>query len=181
MLYVERQAEHDGLPLAQRAMDGAQCVLARSAGRVQPFRHGADRANHVGLLDVEIILHRTARHVAGEHHERGPALCRFTDPGQRIGQSRSGMDADQREFAARLGIGVRHARRITLVARGNKLDTGLRQSVRDLEIGGAEKRKAAPGAVAGQVGGDHVGNDGIAPAHTRPRSDFRKKLYSPRS
>src|ERR1700746_2572459 len=46
MLHVERQAEHDGLPIAQRATDRPQCVFARSAGCMQPFRHGADRAYH---------------------------------------------------------------------------------------------------------------------------------------
>ena len=89
------------------------------------------------------------------------------------------MDADQREFAARFGIGIRHARRITLVARGNKFNAGLRKSVRNLEISGAEEGKAAPGAVVGQVASDHVGDNGIAPAHTRQRSDLSEKaLFS---
>lgn len=181
MLHIERQAEHDCLPFAQRATDGAQSVFARGARRMQPFRHGADRAHHVGLLDIEIILNRAVRYVAGEHHERRPAFRRFGDPGQGVGQPRSRMDADQREFAARLGIGVRHARGITLVARRNKLDAGLRQSVRDLEIGGAEERKATTRAIAREIASDHIGDNGIAPAHTRRRSGFRKKLYSPKS
>src|SRR5262249_15653341 len=68
-------------------------------------------------------------------------------------------------FAARLGIGVGHARGIALMPRGDQFDAGLRQSVRDLEVGGAEKGKAAPRTIAGQIAGDHVGDDGVGPAH----------------
>jgi hypothetical protein len=47
--------------------------------------------------------------------------------------------------------------------------------VRNLEIGGAEEREAAPCAVAGEVASDHVGDNRVAPAHASPRSDFSKK------
>ena len=180
MLHVEQQAEHDGLPFAQRATDRAQCVFARCARRMQPFRHGFDRAHHVGLFDIEIILYRARWYIAGQYHKRRPAFSRFADPGQCVRQSRSGMDADQSELTARFGIGVGHARRIALVAGGNKIDAGLHQSVGNLEIGGAEKGKAAPCAIAGEITGDHVGDDRIAPAHTCPRSDFAKKLCPPK-
>ena len=176
MLNIERQAEHDSLPFAQRVTDRAQRVFARGAGRMQPFRHGADRAHHVGLLDIEIILNRAVRHVTCEHQKRRPAFRRFGDPGQRIGQSGSRMDADQREFAARLGIGVRHARRIAFVTCGYELNAGLHQSVRNLEIGGAEERKAAPRAVAGQVASDHIGDNRVAPAHKTRAPVFGKSF-----
>src|SRR5262249_58741807 len=92
-------------------------------------------------------------------------------------------NADQSELTARFGIGVCHARRIALVARGNKIDAGLHQSVGNLEIGGAEKGEAAPCAIAGEITRDNVGDNRIAPAHTCPRSDlpalrFAKKALS---
>jgi hypothetical protein len=181
MLHVERQAEHDRLPFAQCPTDGAQRILAGAAGRMQPLRHGADRAHHVGLFDVKIILHRAVRHVAGEHHKRRPAFRRFGNPSQRVGKSRSRMDTDQGEFAARFGIGVGHARGITLVTCGDKFDAGLHQGMGNLEIGGAEQRKAAPRAVAGQIAGDHIGDNRGASAHALPALRYSKKALWPKA
>jgi hypothetical protein len=127
------------------------------------------------LLDVKIILHRTVRHVTCEHQKRRPAFRRFGNPRERVCQPRAGMDADQRQFAARFGIGVGHARRITLLPRGNELDAGLHQRVGDFEIGGAEQGKAAPRAIAGEVGGDHVCDNRIAFAHALACSGFWEK------
>jgi len=180
MLHVERQAEHDGLPLTQGARHRAQRVLARGAGRMQPLRHGADRAHHLGLLDIEIILHGAVRHVAGQHHERCPAFRCFTDPGQRVGEARSRMHTDEGEFAARLRIGVGHARGIAFMPSGNQFDAGLCQRVGHLEIGGAKKREAASCAVASEVARNHIGDNGVPPAHRLPRSAIRKNLYRPK-
>ena len=148
--------KHHGLPVAQRARDGAQRVFARRVRRMQPLRHRADGAHHLGLLDVKIVLHRAVRHVARQHHERRPAFRGLADAGERIGQPRAGMHADQRQFAGRLGIGVAHAGGVAFVARGNQLDAGFDQPMGDLEIGGAEEAEAAPRAVAGEVLGDHA-------------------------
>ena len=171
MLHVERQAKHHGLPVAERAGDSASRVLARGCRRVQSFRHGADRAHHVSLFDVEIIFYRAARHVSGQHQERRPAFCRFADSGQGIGQPRPRMHAHQRQFARRLGIGVGHARGITLVAGGNELNARLDQRVRDFEIGGTEQGKAAPSAITGEVTGDDACDNRVA-AHGFERSGF---------
>src|SRR5262249_21221800 len=85
------------------------------------------------------------------------------------------MNAGQGEFAASLGIGVGHARRVTLVARGNQFDAGLRQGMGNLEIGSAEECEAAPCAVAGEVAGDHVGDNGVASVHASPSSVIFEK------
>ena len=121
---------------------------------MQPLRHRTDRAHDFGLLDVKVALHRASRHVAGQHDKRRPALRRLADPGQRIGQPRTGMHAHQCQLAGRLGIGIAHARCVAFVARGNQLDTGLDQRMRNLEIGGAEQAEAAACAVRGEVPGD---------------------------
>ena len=67
---------------------------------------------------------------------------------------RTGMHAHQCQLAGRLGVGIAHARCVAFVARGNQLDTGLDQRMRNLEIGGAEQAEAAACAVRGEVPGD---------------------------
>ena len=66
------------------------------------------------------------------------------------------MDADQRQFAGRLRIGVAHARCVAFVPRGDEFDAGFDQRMGDLEIGGAKKTEAAARAVSGEVAGDHL-------------------------
>ena len=118
---------------------------------MQPFRHRADRAHHVGLLDIEIVLHRAVRHVARKHHKRRPAFRRFADAGQRIGQARAGMHADKREFAAspwhRRPPCSRHCIR---AARRSSSTPDCDQRVRDLEIGGAEERQSSAARHSGR-------------------------------
>ena len=118
---------------------------------MKPLRHRTDRAHDFGLLDVEVALHRASRHVAGQHDKRRPALRRLADPGQRIGQPRTGMHAHQCQLAGRLGVGVAHARCVAFVARGNQLDTGLDQRMRNLEIGGAEQAETAARAECARI------------------------------
>ena len=162
VLHVERHAQHHGLPVAQRAGDGAQHVFARRARRMQPLRHRTNRAHHFALLDVKIILHRSIGDIARQHQERRPAFRGFGDARERIGQPRAGMHADQRELAARLGISVAHGGGVAFVASGNQLDAGFDQAMGDFEIGGAEEAEAAPCAIAGKVLGDHARDRWIA-------------------
>ena len=63
---------------------------------MQPLRHRADGAHHFALLDIK-ILHRAIGDIARQHQERRPAFRGFGDAGQRIGEPRAGMHADQRE------------------------------------------------------------------------------------
>jgi len=46
------------------------------------------------------------------------------------------MDAQERQFAGRLGIGIGHAGSVAFMARRNQLDAGADQRVRNLEVGG---------------------------------------------
>ena len=170
--------KHHRLAIAQGAHDRALRVLARRRRRMQPLRNRADCAHHLGLLDIEIILHRAGRHVAGQHHERRPAFRRLADAGQRIGQSRAGMNADQCQLAGCLGIGVGHAGGVAFVARAIELDAILDQRVGHLEIGGAEKTKAAPRAIAGKVTPDDR-SDRWIPAHC-PAFEACAGLKNPR-
>ena len=158
VLHVGRQAQHDRLAVAQRPDDGAQRILARGGRRVNALRDGPDRAHHLGLVDIEVRFHRAGRHVSGQHQQRRPALGRLADAGQRVGEPGPGMHADQRQLLGRLGVGVRHARGVAFVARGDELDAGLHQRVRDLEVGGAEQAEAPARAVVREVPGEHRRN-----------------------
>src|SRR5262249_54496746 len=111
----------------------------------------ADGAHEVGLLDVEIRSHIARGYVAGQHQERCAALGGLADSGNRIGQPRPRMHAAQRELARRFGIGVSHAGGIALVARGDQLNAGFHERMRNLEIGGAEQAEATACAVTGKV------------------------------
>ena len=127
----------------KRPRHGAQRVFARGVHRMQPLRHRADGAHHLGLLDIKIVFHRAIRHIARQHDQRRPAFRRLADAGQRIGQPWAGMHADQRQFAGRLGIGVAHAGGIAFMARGNQLNAGFHQPMGNLEIRSAEETEAA--------------------------------------
>ena len=138
--------------------DGAQRILARRAGRMDAFRDGPDRAHHLGLVDIKIRLDGAGGHVPGQHQQRRPALRRLADAGQRIGEPRPRMHADQGELLGGFGIGVRHARRVAFVARRDELDAGFHEGVRNLEVGRAEQAEAAARAVVGEVLGEHRRN-----------------------
>jgi hypothetical protein len=51
------------------------------------------------------------------------------------------MDTDYRQLTARLGVGIRHAYRVTLVAGSYIRDTGFDQRMRDLEVRGSRESK----------------------------------------
>ena len=53
------------------------------------------------------------------------------------------MHAHKRQLSGRLGIGVAHARGVAFMPRRNEFNARLNQSVRNLEIGGAEQSEAA--------------------------------------
>src|SRR5262249_24958405 len=82
----------------------------------------------------------------------------LADSGDRIGQPRSRMHAAQGELACRFGIGVGHAGGIALMARGDQLNTGFHERMRNPEIGSAEQAKASARAVTGKVLRDNRGH-----------------------
>ena len=61
------------------------------------------------------------------------------------------MHADKRQLSGRLGIGIGHAGSIAFVPRRNEVDARLDESVRDLEIGGAEQTKTSARAECRKV------------------------------
>ena len=135
-----------------------QRIVARRGRRVDALRHSPDRARHLGLLEVEVRLHRAHRHVAGQHQQRRAALGGLGDAGERIGEPRPRMHAAEGELLRRLGVGVGHAGGVALVPRRDQLHAVLNQGVRDLEVGGAEQAEAAARAVRCQVAGEDSGN-----------------------
>jgi hypothetical protein len=167
ILHIGRQAQHNRLAVAQRARHGPQHILARGSGRVDALRDGPDGTDHLGLLDVEVRLHCTRRHVSRQHQQRCPALRGLADAGQCIGEARPRMHADQGQLASRFGVGVAHASRVAFVSRGDELDPGLHQCVRDLEIGGPEQAKAAARSINDQVVGED-GSNSWTTFHPRP-------------
>src|SRR4029079_10420653 len=89
---------------------------------------------------------------------RRPALCRLADSGERVGEPGPRVHADQRQLLGRLGVGVRHARGVAFMTRRNELDAGLDESMRYLDVGGAEEAEAPPRAVVRKVPGEHRRN-----------------------
>ena len=176
ILHVGGEAEHHRLAVAQRPHDGPQRILARGGRGVDALRHGADRARHLGLLEVEVRFHRPHRHVAGQHQQRRAALGGLGDAGQRVGQPRPRVHAAEGQLLRRLGVGVGHAGGVALVAGRDQLHAVLDQGVRDLEVGGAEQAEAAARAVAGEVAGQHRGNGGFLLHAGHPTSRFGSQV-----
>ncbi len=61
------------------------------------------------------------------------------------------METHERQLTRRLRIGVGHACGIAFVPGGNELDTGLHQTMRDLEIGSAKQTEAPAGAEVSKI------------------------------
>src|SRR5262249_21689957 len=72
----------------------------------------------------------------------------------RIGQTRSRMDADQRQLAGRLRIGVGHAGGVAFMTRRDQLDASPDQRMRYLEVGRAQQAEAPPRPIARDISGD---------------------------
>src|SRR5215467_1048921 len=104
-----------------------------------------------GLLHVKIRFDMARRHVSRENKKWCATFRGFADPGDRVGETGSGMHADKRQLAGRLCIGVGHACSVAFMARGNEFDARFDQRMRNPEIGRAEQAKTAAGSKCREI------------------------------
>ena len=172
VLHIERQTQHNGLPVMQSARHRAQQIAAGGLRRVDALGNGANRAHKVSLLDIEIRFDVAGRHVSCQDQKRRPAFRGFADPGDGIGQAGPGMHAHERQLSGRLGISVGHAGGIAFVPGGNEFDAGFHQRVRNLEIGRAEQPEATARTERREILRQNCRNCGvIAQVHSSPSFD----------
>ena len=143
VLHIEWQTQHNGLTVVQGARHRTQQIASGRLRGVSAFGNGTNRAHKLGLLHIKIRFDIAGRHVSSKDQKRCAAFCGFSDPGDRIGETGSGVHTDKRQLPGRLGIGIRHAGGVALVTRGNEFNAGFDQSVRNLEIGGAKQAETA--------------------------------------
>ena len=87
------------------------------------------------------------------------------------------MHADERQLTGRLGIGIGHARGIAFMPRGNEFDSRLDESVRNLEIGGAEQSETAARAERRKILCQDFRDSGIV-TQSAPTALFDSLTYS---
>ena len=157
-LDVERQHQHDRAPLDAGAPHRAGDVghrgrparaRARRRRRPTPPARPARSGSSTG---------RCGRRVGGEEQHRRAALGRLGQPGDRVREARSLVDAAGGEPPAHARVAVGRADRAALVAGGDEARAGVAHRVGDRQVAAAEQPEDGVDAVCRQRPPDRLGD-----------------------